>query len=434
VQSQPAPEYSELDLAKVSAKYDSAVANLRRLSQPLTKLGFDRPVLLSVHDDQFSRLLWLESSALESLLWADEDPEVGLNTHDLFFHFQRRDGLLPCVITDEPLPGAGGVTVAYGQLQQLVPLARTSWQLAQKTGDDGFLSRAYDSASRFDDWMVRNRQTRGTGAMEMFCEYDMGLDYSPRVHGNGIPRFCPGADASVPTHVNGWPVVAPDLSAVVYGNRRALAAMAEALDRPAESRRWAEVAEDLRLATFEACYSAEDEFFYDRDTFGALRKIKEMQLMPMVSEGMLSHRQFQRIWDRYLGNPAHYGLPFQWPSIAASDPHFAPKGNAWTGATFLNWVVRAVQWMPGYLGTEYFHSFLTKWVVHMTDWDHWATILHPVTGEPFGAGDDFADPEAAPHDQFQDLNIPSILYKHFVDELGLLSGAGGRRTPGPAGS
>src|SRR5688572_18171759 len=261
---------ADLDLGKVSAKYQTALDNLRRLSQPLTALGFDRPVLLSVHDDHFGRLLWLESSALESLLWADEDPEVAINTHDLFFHFQREDGLVPCVITDRSLPEAGNSMVSYGQLQQVVPLARTSWQLAQKTGDASFLDRAYASGSRFDDWMVRNRQTRATGAMEMFCEYDMGLDYSPRVHGNGIPRFCPGADASVPTHANGWPLVSPDLSAVVYGNRRALAAMAESLDKPAEARRWTELAEDLRLATFEACYSAEDEFFYDRDTYGAL--------------------------------------------------------------------------------------------------------------------------------------------------------------------
>jgi hypothetical protein len=411
-----------LDLSAVAARYADAVAHLRGLCQPLPALGFDRPVLLSIHDTYFGRLLWLECSALESLLWAEEDPEVAIATHDLFFHFQRGDGLIPGVITDTPLPETGHATVVYGQLQQLVPLARTTWQLAQKTQDERFLERGYASARRFDDWMVANRQTRGTGAMEMFCEYDMGLDYSPRVHGNGVPRFCPGGDAAVPTHVNGWPVVAPDLSAVVYGNRRALAAMADALGRPQEARHWADVADDLRTAVFENCYCAEDEFFYDRDTSGRLRRIKEMQLMPVIAEGLLTQRHFDRIWSRYLDNPAHYGLRLPWPSIAASDPHFAPRGNAWTGATYLNWTLRAVQWMPRYLGQERLREYMRLWVREMTGWDHWASIVHPRTGRPFDEGDDFADPDVAAHDQFQGLNLSFMVYKHFVDELGVLTG------------
>ena len=425
-----APDWKHgLDLTRVAARYAEAVGNLRRLTQPLPSLGFDRPVLLSVHDSYFGRLLWLESSALESLLWAKEDPQVAINTHELFFHFQREDGLIPGVVTDTPLPETAGASVVYGQLQQLVPLARTTWQLAQETQDESFLERGYASGARFDDWMVTHRQTRGTGAMEMFCEYDMGLDYSPRVHGNGVPRFCPGGDASVPTHVNGWPLVAPDLSAVVYGNRRALAAMAEAAGPAQEARRWADLADDLRLAVFESCYCAEDEFFYDRDTFGQLRRIKEMQLMPIVSEGLLTQRQFDRVWARYLDNPAHYGLRLPWPSVAASDMHFAPRGNAWSGATYLNWTLRAVQWMPHYLGEERLREHMRLWVSEMTDWDHWASIVHPDTGRPFADGDDFADPATSGHDQFQGLNLSFLVYKHFVDELGVLrAGAPGRES------
>jgi hypothetical protein len=60
------------------------------------------------------------------------------------------------------------------------------------------------------------------------------------------------------------------------------------------------------------------------------------------------------------------------------------------------------------------------WVSEMTGWDHWASIVHPETGRPFADGDDFADPAVSGHDQFQGLNLSFMVYKHFVDELGLL--------------
>jgi hypothetical protein len=174
--------------------------------------------------------LWLENAAFESLLYARIDPAVALGTHEFFFRFQREDGLLPCIlgssIADKTSPAYG----RFGMIQQNVPLARTSLELAKLTRNEEFLAKAYAACSRFDDWVRRYRDTRGTGMVEMFCMFDLGQDNSPRCTGIGMPGPCRDGDATKCPAGPNLPVLAPDLSAVVYGARCALAEMADALD------------------------------------------------------------------------------------------------------------------------------------------------------------------------------------------------------------
>ncbi len=85
----------------------------------------------------------------------------------------------------------------------VVPIAATAWELAGITGDDVFLVRAYAACARWDEWLRRHRDTRGTGLCEMFCEYDTGHDNSPRC--KGMPHACPGQDAAVCPDAPGLP-------------------------------------------------------------------------------------------------------------------------------------------------------------------------------------------------------------------------------------
>ena len=111
----------------------------------------------------------------------------------------------------------------------VVPIAATAWELAYTTGDDELLQTAYESSGRWDAWLMRYRNTRGTGLIEGFCTYDTGHDNSPRWA--GMPNQCPNKDAKICPAAPGLPRLCPDLSATVYGGRVALAAMAKALGR-----------------------------------------------------------------------------------------------------------------------------------------------------------------------------------------------------------
>ena len=133
--------------------------------------------------------------------------EIAKNTHRAFFTLQREDGQLPAAVK---LSG-----MSWGQIQMVVPIAATGWEIAQKANDETFLSEAYNACSRWDAWLRRYRDTRGTGLVEAFCTYDTGQDNSPRWA--GVSDACPDNDAKKFSPGQSVPRLCPDLSATVFG-------------------------------------------------------------------------------------------------------------------------------------------------------------------------------------------------------------------------
>ena len=179
----------------------------------------DQPVLL---EGAVYPGIWQECGPLEGLVYASlsqfvapveghpTPQQVARANHMAFFALQREDGQLPASVK---MTEAG-----YGQIQMVVPIAATAWELAQQTHDDELLRTAYASCSRWDAWLRRYRDTRGTGLVEGFCTYDTGMDNSMRW--KGIPNRCPDADARKFPPIASMPRICPDLSATVYGGRR----------------------------------------------------------------------------------------------------------------------------------------------------------------------------------------------------------------------
>lgn len=79
--------------------------------------------------------------------------------------------------------------MSWGQVQMVVPVAATAWEVSQITQDESFLSEAYNACSRWDAGLRRYRDTRGTGLVEAFCTFDTGQDNSPRWA--GVSDECP---------------------------------------------------------------------------------------------------------------------------------------------------------------------------------------------------------------------------------------------------
>jgi hypothetical protein len=225
---------------------------------------YDRPVLF---EGAVYPGVWMECGPHEGLVYGtlakyvkETDPAkaalaVARNNHMAFFALQREDGQLPASIK---LSEAG-----YGQIQMVVPIAATAWNLVQLTGDDEVLVTAYNACSRWDAWLREFRNTRGTGLVEGFCTYDTGHDNSPRW--KGVPNRCPDADAKRFEKGVGVPRLCPDLSATVYGGRVALTAMAKMLGKHDEAARWEHDAETLRHLIITKLYDAQDAAFYDLD-------------------------------------------------------------------------------------------------------------------------------------------------------------------------
>jgi hypothetical protein len=179
VQSASAPKFHTTN-TRWQAAYDSALKVLA--GNVMVLPHFDKPVLI---EGSVYRGIWQECGPHESLVYRKFRPDVARNTHMTFFALQKPDGQIPA--------SNKTTETGFGQIQMVVPIAATAWELAHATGDDELLRAAYTACSRWDDWLMKYRNTRGTGLVEGFCTYDTGNDNSPRFA--GIPNQCPNKDA-----------------------------------------------------------------------------------------------------------------------------------------------------------------------------------------------------------------------------------------------
>ena len=171
--------------------------------------------------------LWLEHT-FDAIAWAGYEPEqhdVSRSQVRLFLSQQKPDGQLPCYIWKDK--------IGYSQIQECVSFGRLCIEAAEQNPQDAvLLADAYEGCKKWDAWLCQHRMTCKTGLIEMFCGFDTGHDNSSRLDGMKYPNnIC--EDAAVPPKDDDLlPVLAPDMNAVFYGDRMALAEMAERLDRP----------------------------------------------------------------------------------------------------------------------------------------------------------------------------------------------------------
>lgn len=352
----------------VARKYQAALDGLERNTR--TIFGYPDPVLI---EGEGYDGIWLECGPLEALVYGRVAPHVALASHDIFFHLQREDGYLPCNIRNDRL--------GSGQIQMVVPIAATAWETAQLTGDEGFLQRAYRACARWDDWLMRYRNTRGTGLCEAFCEYDTGHDNSPRFQ--GLPTQCPENDARICPVTGKLPYLAPDLSASVYGGRVALSKIAEELGLTGEADMWRERAETIRLAILKHCFNAEDECFYDVDSDGNFVQVRGDALTRVLGEHVVDQPLFERIYARHIRNEEAFWTPYPLPSIAANDPQFVRDLplNSWGGASQALTALRAPRWFTHYGKSDDLRHLMRRWVEALVRNDKFQQQMNPWTGE-----------------------------------------------------
>jgi hypothetical protein len=327
--------------------YDSALQVLAGNVQVLPH--FDKPVLI---EGSVYRGIWQECGPHESLVYRKFRPDVARNTHMTFFALQKPDGQIPA--------SNKTTETGFGQIQMVVPIAATAWELARATGDDELLRAAYAACSRWDDWLMKYRNTRGTGLVEGFCTYDTGNDNSPRFA--GIPNQCPNKDAKQCPPVASLPRLCPDLSATIYGQRVALAAMAAALGKSAEAEQWSARAKHLRSLILSRLYVAEDAAFYDLDAQDHFVKVRSEIITRICSEHVVDQKLFDDLWQRQIHAPAFWPA-YPLPSVAIDDPKFVrpiPR-NSWGGATQALTALRAGRWFDHYHRSAEFTQMMDAW-------------------------------------------------------------------------
>ena len=277
---------------------------------------------------------WMESTGtINAEVLSRFVPAVTRATHLLFAFHQRDDGMIPYKVTDD---GPG-----FSQIQIVTPLARTVWNHYLLSGRDrDYLQAMYAAMERYDGWLARYRDTRGTGGVEAFCTFDTGHDLSPRFwfvpdrgYRNDARQYDPGSPV--------LPYIAPDLTANVACQRAYLALIAQELGLdPAP---WRDKAAASLSALFEQCFDDEDGIFYDRDTAGSFVRVQSDVMLRVLACEVGDTDFATAALERYLMNTrkflAHYGFT----SLAMDDPRFDHDftRNSWGGPTNFLSLIRA---------------------------------------------------------------------------------------------
>jgi len=384
-QSANAPAFSTSDPAWQQT-WDAA---LKVLAGNIRKTpAYPKPVLFEGSTYQG---IWQECGPHESLVYASlrayvasappapHALEISRNTHMAFFTLQRPDGQLPASVKT--------TDTGFGQIQMVVPIAATAWELSQILKDQQFLESAYTACSRWDAWLRRYRDTRKTGLVEGFCTYDTGHDNSPRWA--GIPNRCPDADARECPPIASMPRLCPDLSATVYGARVALAGMAKALGKIGESDRWRSDAETIRRLILDKLYSREDAAFYDLDAQNKFVRVRSDVISRVLGEHVLLMSDprdkaiFNAVWDRQLHSPKAFWAPYPLTSIAMDDPTFVrpiPR-NSWGGASQALTALRAPRWMTHYGKQKELNHLMSQWCAAIMRHGEFRQQIDPLTGD-----------------------------------------------------
>ena len=352
----------------LSMTWKAAIAALA--GNVMTLPNYSKPVLT---EGSVYHGVWLECAPQEGLVYSRFRPEIARNNHTVFFDLQRADGLLPCAVKT--------TGVEYSQLQLVVPIAATAYELARETGDEALMEQAYQAWSRYDAFLMKYRNTRGTGLIEAFCTFDTGQDNSPRWR--GIPNQCMDKDARWCPKAKGMPRLCPDLSASAYGGRVALAAIARALGKNAEADQWEESAHGIGRLIVERLYCAKDGAFYDVDTNDRFVRVLSVANMRVMGEHVASQGIFENMYAKQLHNKKAFWAPYPMPSIALDDPEFVrpiPR-NSWGGASQALTALRAPRWMEHYGKPAELAWMMGRWIEAITRHIEFRQQMDPLTGD-----------------------------------------------------
>ena len=333
--------------------------------------------------------IWMEHF-FDSVCFAEIDPAyayLAQSTVEFFIDYQKEDGQLPCYITDpaKPFPIKNDSAAGYAHIQECVSIGMLILRIYGMTKDRDFLVRAYEALKKWDNWLKCNRMTSNRGLIEAFCGYDTGHDNSLRFKDFSCPGNFNEQNAAIMPQDDVVPVLAPDMNAVFYADKKALAEMSRLLET-GEEERWESEALTVKENLFVHCYDENDEFFYDVDKHGNKIKIRSISIINVFASHILDQDTADRIYKRYMRNPNEFWTEYPFPSVAVSDPNFVKNidKNSWNYHSQGNTALRTLLWMEHYGKEDDMKLVMEKWLLAWTASEdiRFGQELDPFTGIP----------------------------------------------------
>lgn len=326
--------------------------------------------------------VWMEH-AYDPVIFAELYPkhkDVALSQARIFFENQTEDGQFPALVLDAGNDrNKGKDHISYKHIQECVSFAKLCYETYLLTQDKAFLAEAYEAFKKWDAWLCKNRKSPVCNLIETRCEWDTGHDNALRL--KDAPHDIDGFTANHPY----LPMLSPDMNAVFYGDRMGLSKMAEALGKSEESKQWLQKAELVKQDILAKLFDKQDNFFYDLDKNGNLRKFKSIGITNVFQEHLLSQEQFDEIYNRYFTDEKEFKTKIPFPALSVSDPNWVQNmtGNSWNFYAEALVALRTERWMPYYGKHTDYEQLLRVWVDAFCKSDlPFGQEFHPLTGNP----------------------------------------------------
>lgn len=346
--------------------YEKALNGIRSNMRPV--YNYKEPV---INEGGMYDGIWLEGSPLMGNIYGEYEPQVAYHTHMAFIANQDAEGFLP--------PSISSRDVKTGHIQTVVPFARTALMAVKQFELEQLLLPAYEASAKYDAWLTRYRNKKGTGLVEVACHWDTGHDNSTRHAGQ--PDHFPDYDTK--RYPDCPYFLAPDMSATKYGGRVAMAEMADMLGRPREAELWRESAEELRAAIMKYTFDESSCMFYDLRDDGEFNLCKSDALTRVLQEHIPDQKLFERIFDLHIDDPREFWTPYPLASMAVNDPRFVwgfPDNN-WGGAAQAHAAMRVPLWMEHYGKLAHERVLMEKWLEAMVRAGEFMQQMNPFSGE-----------------------------------------------------
>lgn len=235
-----------------------------------------------------------------------------IDTLDNFYQGQRADGYIQRIyledngkIVYEPTaddPNVNPPLFAWAEIANY-----------RATGNLERLKRVYPVLSRYYQWLDANTRSPMDNGLYFQTDFGSGMDNVPR------------ADLKKGT----W----TDMSLQMALFAKQMGEMASIVGRDGEVKRWQDEHQRLKQIIDRVAWNDEDGYYYDVQPDAMQTRVRHIGAFWALISGVADEDHTKRLVS-HLEDPKEFNRPHLFPSLAASDSHYDPKGNYWVGSVW----------------------------------------------------------------------------------------------------
>lgn len=286
---------------------------------------------------------WSWDSWKHAVAIARFDPELAQNQIRAMYDFQDEKGMIAdCVYRDNSIE-------EHNWRDTKPPLsAWATWTVFEESKDENFLRELFPKIEKYHNWWYKYRDINQNGLCEygstdaslVAAKWESGMDNAVRFDAvKIIPNPLQGGSMNCESI---------DLNAYLFAEKKYLAKIANALEKPNKAKQYETDAEQLKQAVHKRFYDEKAGWFFDFDLANnAHIKIFGSEGWTPLWTKLATPEQAAQI-KKTMTDSTKFATFIPFPTLAADHPKFKPDGGYWRGPVWLDQAYFAIQGLKNY--------------------------------------------------------------------------------------